>query len=65
MRKLICNYIQSSYCNSCEYQTKTPLNNPICMSCRYVNVIGKKDNYKKRDLSLHRKTSCREKENVN
>ena len=61
---MISSYIVSSQCEECEYKTDLHLSNPICMSCTNVEVLSKKDNFKKRDLSMHRKTSCREKVGV-
>lgn len=62
MSEFICNYIQSSKCKDCHFYSDMPLTNPACMSCNHVEVLNKKDNYRKRDLTLKRKTSCREKE---
>lgn len=64
MGDYICNYSQSSKCKGCDFYTSVALINPVCMSCKNVVVLNKKDNYIKRDLSLHRKTSCRDKMNI-
>ena len=45
----IANVLTHEHCDKCKFHCGDPLTSPLCMSCRWCEVIGKGDNFEEID----------------